>query len=436
MFIVYRKLTEKCVNDLILSYSVVYTPIEVVDFINHSVNDILKKEFNTSLGDQGVHILDPFTGTGTFITRMMLDDTIIPRASLPYKYRNELHAFELVPLSYYVASINIESVYDELKPNSDEEYEANNVTVLTDTFATHDADVLPLMSSNIQRNASLRQKVDKLPLRVIIGNPPYSAGQTSGNDNNQNEHYPELESRLEETYVAKAGKITNKNSLYDSYIKAFRWASDKIGESGVVAFVSNAGWLDSSSANGMRKCFADEFNSIYIYHLKGNQRTSGEESRRQGGKIFGEGSRAPIAITILVKNPISSEHGVIKFGCVDDYLTREQKLAQLDLIKTITNASMTEIKPDEHGDWLNLRRDDFTKFLAIKNEGNDSASTFKLSSNGVKTNRDVWSFNSSKKALESNFTRCISFYNAQLETLKTMGEAWECPAFCGLFFAL
>ena len=167
---------------------IVYTPIEVVDFINHSVNDILKKEFNTSLGDHGVHILDPFTGTGTFIARMMSDDAIIPRASLPYKYRHELHAFELVPLSYYIASINIESVYDELKPNNDEEYEANNVTVLTDTFATHDADVLPLMSSNIQRNASLRQKVDKLPLRVIIGNPPYSAGQSSSNDDNQNDH--------------------------------------------------------------------------------------------------------------------------------------------------------------------------------------------------------------------------------------------------------
>ena len=404
---------------------IVYTPIEVVDFINHSVNDILKKEFNTSLGDQGVHILDPFTGTGTFITRMMLDETIIPRASLPYKYRNELHAFELVPLSYYVASINIESVYDELKPNSDEEYEANNVTVLTDTFATHDADVLPLMTSNIQRNASLRQKVDKLPLRVIIGNPPYSAGQTSGNDNNQNEHYPELESRLEETYVKRAGKITLKNSLYDSYIKAFRWASDKIGESGIVAFVSNAGWIDSASANGIRKCFADEFNSIYVYHLKGNQRTSGEESRRQGGKIFGAGSRAPIAITILVKNPASSEHGVIRFGCVDDYLTREQKLAQLDHIKSMTSASFTEIKPDEHGDWLNQRRNDFAKFISVDGKNLDGLAVFINYSRGVATGRDAWSFNSSKNTIQESFTRCISFYNSQVEDAIRLGNKFK-----------
>ena len=404
---------------------IVYTPIEVVDFINHSVNDILKKEFNTSLGDQGVHILDPFTGTGTFITRMMLDDTIIPRASLPYKYRNELHAFELVPLSYYVASINIESVYDELKPNSDEEYEANNVTVLTDTFATHDADVLPLMSSNIQRNASLRQKVDKLPLRVIIGNPPYSAGQTSQNDDNQNESYPDLDARIEETYVSKALGVNLKSKLYDSYIRSFRWASDKIGESGIVAFVSNAGWIDSAAANGMRKCFADEFNSIYVYHLKGNQRTSGEESRRQGGKIFGAGSRAPIAITILVKNPDSSEHGVIRFGCVDDYLTREQKLEHLAKIQSITSAPMTEIKPDEHGDWLNQRRNDFEKFITVDGKNKNGIAIFKNFSLGVFTSRDVWSFNSSKHTIEDSFTRCISFYNSQVEEAIRLGEKFE-----------
>ncbi|WP_317383477.1 type ISP restriction/modification enzyme, partial [Anaerobiospirillum succiniciproducens] len=401
---------------------IVYTPIEVVDFINHSVNDILKKEFNTSLGDQGVHILDPFTGTGTFITRMMLDDTIIPRASLPYKYRNELHAFELVPLSYYVASINIESVYDELKPNSYEEYEANNVTVLTDTFATHDADVLPLMSSNIQRNASLRQKVDKLPLRVIIGNPPYSAGQSSGNDNNQNEHYPELESRIEETYVQRAGKITLKNSLYDSYIKAFRWASDKIGESGVVAFVSNAGWIDSASANGLRKCLVDEFNSIYVYHLKGNARTSGEQRRKEKDNIFGVGTRTPIAITILVKNPSSSEHGLIKFGCVDDYLTREQKLEQLEQVRSISGVSFTEIKPDEHGDWIGQRKNDFSKFVPVKDAGDSESFVFAISSNGIVTNRDAWSFNSSKHTLEENFKRCISFYNAQLQDAFRLGD--------------
>ena len=404
---------------------IVYTPIEVVDFINHSVNDILKKEFNTSLGDQGVHILDPFTGTGTFITRMMLDETIIPRASLPYKYSNELHAFELVPLSYYVASINIESVYDELKPNSDEEYEANNVTVLTDTFATHDADVLPLMSSNIQRNASLRQKVDKLPLRVIIGNPPYSVGQNSQNDDNQNDSYPELDARIEETYVSKTLGVNLKSKLYDSYIRSFRWASDKIGESGIVAFVSNAGWIDSASANGLRKCFADEFNSIYVYHLKGNARTSGEQRRKEKDNVFGVGTRTPIAITILVKNPSSSEHGVIRFGCVDDYLTREQKLAQLAQMHSISGAVFTDIKPDEHGDWLNQRRNDFSKFISVDGKSNDGLAIFNNFSLGVVTSRDVWSFNSSKRTIEDSFTRCISFYNSQVEEAIRLGDKFE-----------
>ena len=404
---------------------IVYTPIEIVDFINHSVNDILKKEFNTSLGDHGVHILDPFTGTGTFIARMMSDDAIIPRASLPYKYRHELHAFELVPLSYYIASINIESVYDELKPNNDEEYEANNVTVLTDTFATHDADVLPLMSSNIQRNASLRQKVDKLPLRVIIGNPPYSVGQKNGNDNNQNEHYPELELRLKDTYIKETTDASSVKGGYDSYRKAFRWASDKIGDSGVIAFISNAGWIEAGDGQGMRRCLCKEFNSIYVYHLKGNQRTSGEESRRQGGKIFDAGSRSPIAITILVKNPDSSEHGVIRFGSVDDYLTREQKLAKLDQIKTITSASMTEINPDKHGDWINQRRNDFAKFISVDGKSQKGLAAFKNYSLGTNTNRDIWSYNSSKIQLAESFLKCIEFFNRQVDEFKQLGSDFK-----------
>ncbi|MDY2799598.1 MAG: type ISP restriction/modification enzyme, partial [Anaerobiospirillum succiniciproducens] len=404
---------------------IVYTPIEVVDFINHSVNDILKKEFNTSLGDQGVHILDPFTGTGTFITRMMSDENIIPRASLPYKYRNELHAFELVPLSYYVASINIESVYDELKPNSDEEYEANNVTVLTDTFATHDADVLPLMSSNIQRNASLRQKVDKLPLRVIIGNPPYSIGQKGANDNNQNEHYPELERRLSETYIKETTEGSNVKGGYDSYRKAFRWASDKIGESGVIAFISNARWLEVSDGQGMRRCISKEFNSIYVYHLKGNARTSGEQRRKEKDNVFGVGTRTPIAITVLVKNPASSEHGVIRFGCVDDYLTREQKLAQLDKMRSMSSVTFTEIKPDEFGDWLNQRRNDFGKFISVDGKTQDGLAAFKNFSLGTNTNRDSWSYNSSKTQLTESFTKCIEFFNRQVDEFKQLGSEFK-----------
>ena len=405
---------------------IVYTPIEVVDFINHSVNDILKKEFNQSFAKPGVHVLDPFTGTGTFITRLMQSEDLIPKDALPYKYFNELHAFELMPLAYYVASINMESVYQEFFPNSP--YAPNNITVLTDTFALHDEQIAPLFKDTIAQNTNRRKQVDELDIRVIIGNPPYSAGQTNANDDNQNDRYlgaQGVDARIQVTYVEQAGKITNKNSLYDSYIKAFRWASDKLGDKGVIAFVTNAGWLDTASANGMRKCLKEEFSSIYIYHLKGNQRTSGEQSRKEGGKIFGAGSRAPIAITILVKNPEATEQGKIYFACVDDYMSREEKLAQLSNLGSVLNAQLDEITPDSHNDWLNQRRDDFAKFITVDGKGTKGLAIFSLYSYGLQTNRDNWSYNSSVEVISSNFIKCIRFYNEQAQEAKKLGNKFE-----------
>ena len=404
---------------------IVYTPIEVVDFINHSVNDILKKEFNQSFANPGVHVLDPFTGTGTFITRLMQSEDLIPKDALPYKYFNELHAFELMPLAYYVASINMESVYQEFFPNSP--YIPNNITVLTNTFALHDEHIAPLFKDTIAQNTNRRKQVDELDIRVIIGNPPYSAGQTNANDDNKNDRYLSaqgVDTRIQVTYVEQAGKITNKNSLYDSYIKAFRWASDKLGDKGVIAFVTNAGWLDSAAANGMRKCLKEEFSSIYVYHLKGNQRTSGEQSRKEGGKIFGAGSRAPIAITILVKNPEATEQGKIYFACVDDYLSREEKLALLSSLGSVLKAPLDEIIPDSHNDWLNQRRDDFDKFIPVDGKKNDGLALFGNYSLGIVTSRDSWSYNSSQKIIEDNFVRCISFYNSQVEQRIALGDSF------------
>ena len=405
---------------------IVYTPLEVVDFINHSVNDILKQEFGQTFADAGVHVLDPFTGTGTFITRLMQSEDLIPRDALPYKYFNELHAFELMPLAYYVASINMEAVYQEFFPNTP--YAPNNITVLTDTFALHDEEIAPIFKDSIGKNTSRRKQVDSLDLRVIIGNPPYSVGQDSQNDDNKNDRYlgeNAVDTRIKETYVEASGKVANKNSIYDSYIKAFRWASDKLGDKGVIAFVTNAGWLDSAAANGMRKCLSEEFSSIYIYHLKGNARTSGEQRRREKDNVFGVGSRAPIAITILVKNPSAAEKGKIFFGCVDDYMSREEKLGQLAQLGTIKNAQLSEIVPDEHNDWLNQRRTDFAKFITIDGKKTDGLALFKTYSMGISTNRDVWSYNSSSKVIANNFNSCISFYNAQLQSFKELGDKFE-----------
>ena len=280
-----------------------------------------------------------------------------------------------------------------------------------------------------------------MDLRVIIGNPPYSVGQDSQNDDNQNEEYPELDARIAETYVEKAGKIQLKSKLYDSYIRAFRWASDKIKDRGVIAFVTNAGWLDTASACGMRRCMQEEFSSVYIFHLKGNQRTtSGEQSLKEGGKIFGSGSRAPIAISILVKNPDAAEQGQIHFACVDDYLSREEKLQQLIDIGSVLNPELklTTITPDVHGDWLNQRRDDFAHFISVDGKKSEGLAIFTNYSCGIVTSRDPWSYNSSRKAIAKNFEKCITFYNRQVDLAthaKQNNQSFEpdkgpCDFFC------
>ena len=411
---------------------IVYTPIEVVDFMTHSVNDILKKEFGCTFSTHGVHVLDPFTGTGTFIARLLTSGLIVPE-ELDYKYEHDLHAFEILPLAYYIASINIESVHNELyQQNHNGEalpvdaYKANDITVLTDTFSSSSKQTELTELTTLSENIKRRKAVESMDLRVIIGNPPYSAKQESQNDDNQNESYPELDARIAETYVERAGKIQLKNSLYDSYIRAFRWASDKLKDRGIVAFVTNAGWIDSAAANGMRRCLQEEFSSIYVFHLKGNQRTSGEQSRKEGGKIFGSGSRAPIAITILVKNPDATQQGQIHFACVDDYLSREEKLQQLATLGSVLNPELklTTITPDAHGDWLNLRRDDFSKFISVDGKNNDGLAVFANFSNGITTNRDSWSYNSSRKVIAKNFEHCIAVYNEQVDQARAQGNTF------------
>lgn len=392
---------------------IIYTPVPVVDFINHSVADILQKEFGTTIASPNVHILDPFTGTGTFLTRLM-QSGLIPQDSLPQKFNNDMHAQEIVPLAYYIASINLESTYHDLVP--DQEYEPNPVMIWTDTFADHDAKTL--FSTSLAENNARLAKTEELDIRVIVGNPPYSSGQDSANDNNANEHYEELDTRIANTYAA-GSSTTNKNSLYDSYIRAYRWASDRIKNKGVIGFVTNAGWIESNSADGMRKCMAEEFSSIYVYHLKGNQRTSGERSRQEGGKIFGEGSRAPVAIVLLVKNPADPEKGKIYFHAVDDYLTREEKLAQLVKAESISKVEWQRIYPDKHGDWLNQRDGSYSHFMRVDGKKTEEPAIFcKNYSSGLKTQRDAWCYNFSKPEEIKNISKLISFYEEQKDAFQ------------------
>jgi predicted helicase len=280
---------------------IVYTPVEVVDYIIHSVNDVLQKEFGRTLSDENLHILDPFTGTGTFITRL-LQSGLIRSEDLPRKFAHEIHANEIVLLAYYIASVNIENVYHDLMQDKTGSYVPFNGICLTDTFQLGETEEgKNLFSEMFPQNSARVQEQQKAPLMVIMGNPPYSIGQKSANDNAQNQSYSKLDKRIEETY-AKASNAGLNKSLYDAYIKAFRWSADRLGNNdGVIAFVSNGAWLDGNSTDGFRQCLEQEFSSIYVFNLRGNQRTSGELSRKEGGKIFGSGSRTPIAITILVK---------------------------------------------------------------------------------------------------------------------------------------
>ena len=392
---------------------IVYTPVEIVDFINQSVADVMKKEFHADIADEGVHILDPFTGTGTFMARL-IESGLIPQDKLKEKFENELHASEIMPLAYYVASMNLESVFYERCPIDDpSKYEPNKVLIWTDTFADHTK--ADLFKTSLAENNQRLKTVLESDIRVIIGNPPYSVGQESQNDDNQNEHYEVLDARLAETYVAKTNS-TLKGKLYDSYIRAYRWASDRIGEKGVIGFVTNAGWLESNSADGMRKCMAKEFSSIYIWHLKGNARTVGEQRRKEKDNVFGVGSRAPVAIVILVKNPEHKGECKIHFAAVGDYLTREEKLKQTADAKSIYGIQFRTIVPDAHGDWLSQRDDSFERFIPI------SSSVFKDCAIGVSTNRDFWVYGSSIKSIESNVNRTFDSYARSLTFFKNTGD--------------
>lgn len=387
---------------------IVYTPVEVVDFILHSVNHLLQQEFGQTLGSKGVHIIDPFTGTGTFITRLIQSGLIKPE-ELPHKYKNEIHANELVLLAYYIAAINIEAAYHG---EVFDEYTPFEGICLTDTFQMYEKD--DLVDALLVDNSARRKRQKALDIRVIVGNPPYSIGQGNQNDNNQNISYPALDRRIEETYAARSD-ATSVKALYDSYIRSIRWASDRIGNAGIIGFVTNAGFLETNTADGLRKCLADEFSSLYVFHLRGNQRTSGETSRKEGGKIFGSGSRAPIAISLLVKNPDAKAHGQIYFHDIGDYLSREEKLEKIANFNSVAGIEQwQQITPDQHGDWLRLRDESFNQFIVLGDKKSDGAKLFENFSQGVTTARDAWAYNASKSKLGANMESMVGFYNSEV----------------------
>ncbi len=389
---------------------IVYTPLQIVDYMLHATDRALEREFGRRLCDEGVHVLDPFAGTGSYMAQLVSDPELMPLDALPAKYAGELHSNELVLLAYYIMVVNIEYAYHSRVGGDYVPFEG---ALFTDTFQMDEGDDeldLGMFVDNSERVVHQQET----PITVIVGNPPYSAGQKNANDDNQNEHYPTLEARIESTYVAKSQSSLNRQ-LYDSYIEAFRWASDRIGDEGIVSFVTNAGWLRSDQGAGVRRCFTEEFNSIYVFDLLGNQRTQGEESRRQGGKVFGGGCRAPIAITTLIKNPASEERGAIHYFCVGEYKTQEEKLTTVASYRD-REPEWETLEQDRHGDWLDQRDEAWYELAPIALEKfkqpNGLFATYSL---GVSTNKDSWTWAFGEMSLVEHMTKLIDGTNAEIE---------------------
>ena len=380
---------------------IVYTPVEIVDFILASADHVLRQEFGRGLSDEGVHVLDPFTGTGIFLVRL-IQSTLIRDGDLVRKYGVELHANELVLLAYYIAAVHIEEAFRGRVGGGHEPFGG---IVLTDTFNLITERGFPRLW--LPDNSERAERQQKLPIQVIVGNPPWSAGQQNSADDNPNVDYPELEARVAETYAARSS-ATNKNSLYDTYKMAIRWASDRIGDQGVVAFVTNGYWLYGNVDSGVRACLAEEFSAIYVLDLRGNARTSGERRRIEGHNVFGQGSRAPVAITVLVRNPDAEHEGCrILYRDIGDYQSREDKLGHLREWGSIAEVSnWEEITPDRHHDWIGQRDERFQAFYPIGSKdakaGKSSDAVFQLYSNGVKTGRDHYLYSFSRVGCARN----------------------------------
>ncbi len=400
----FRKQSEKL--------GIVYTPIEVVDFILRATNGILKKHFNTDFNDKNITIFDPFTGTGSFIARLLSkENNLISDEALKEKFLNHCFAFDIVLLAYYIALINI----TQAAQNRDSSLKTFKNIALTDSLdfyeEKNDKGVFDLFK-DLEENKEIKSTIEKQNIRVIIGNPPYSAGAKSENDNNQNLSHPKLEKRVYEKYgqnsTAKSGKTTR-----DTLIQSIYMASELLEDKGVLGFVVNGGFIDSKSGDGFRKCVAKEFSRLYVLNLRGNQRTSGEVSRKEGGKIFDSGSRATIAIIFFVKDT-SVKNSTIHYYDIGDYLKREEKLNRLANFKDLDAIPFETITPNNKGDWINQREDEFDKLIPLKRDKN-SKSVFDINSVGVASGCDPWVYNFSKDALMQNVQKCMDTYNADLK---------------------
>ena len=402
------------------THGIVYTPQPIVDFMVRSVEEILKTEFNRSLSDSGVHIIDPFVGTGNFIVRTMRE---IRRTSLAEKYTTELHCNEVMLLPYYIASMNIEHEFYEATGR----YQPFDGVCLVDTFELAEDTHYYESSLFTEENTRRVEEQKKAPMFVIIGNPPYNVGQVNENDNNKNREYKTINARVKAETYGKDSAATNKNALADPYVKAIRWASDRIGEEGIVAFVTNNSFLDAVAFDGMRKHLAQDFNRVYILDLKGNVR---KDSMREGipigekHTIFGLAAMVGITATFFVKNYRHQDHKIY-YSEVDWKATRQEKFNLIESAGSINKIQWKELTPDKNHTWLTEGlHTEFETFIPIGSQQAKAAKgtavdvIFQTYSSGVKTNRDAWAYNFNRSTLAENISGMIDTYNVEVDRWK------------------
>ena len=415
----YEKFYRKVFSKEAKTNGIVYTPEPVVDFMIKETDRLLEKNFGKRLQDRGIQILDPFSGTGTFVTRLLDKDLgVIDDEHVKEKYEKEIWSNEIMPTAYYISTLNIEDV---MKQRTGETISFPGA-VLTDTFRISEAKGM-LDASLFSGNSDRENKEEEEKIWAIISNPPYSAGQQNANKNNSHEHYEILDKQIDSTYGANSDS-TLKRYLYDSYARAFRWASDRlkgkdsVGK-GIVSFITNAGWLRSNVGEGIRRCFLNEFNDIYVYDLRGDARL---HDPKEGESIFG--IQTPVAITFLVKNPESGHTGQIHYVSTPDFATKEEKLSLLEEAK-YKEPEWEDLQMDNFGDWLNTRDNSFYSLLPMgitDNKGKANSGIFSIWSLGIITNRDVWLYSFNKEDLLQNVKTFEDFFNKELERWKESGQ--------------
>ena len=409
------------------THGIVYTPQPIVQFMVRSVQEILRHEFGPSLSDQDVHIIDPFVGTGSFIVRIMRE---MQKSRLPYKYANELHCNEVMLLPYYIASMNIEHAYCDLTGT----YQSFEGICLVDTFELAEGKQFQLLT---EENTARVRRQQSAPIFVIIGNPPYNAGQVNENDNNKNRPYPAIDGRVSRTY-GRASEATLLRKLNDPYVKAIRWASDRIGDEGIVAFVTNSSFVAETTFDGMRKHLLQDFNSIYVLDLKGNVR---KDSMRGGipigeqHTVFGLAAMVGVAVTFFVKNSPRKDHRIY-YSSVDWRATRQEKFALLESAVSTSGIEWRELLPNTRQDWLTEgMSEEFESLLPMGTKETKSSKSveakavFKTFSLGVSTNRDAVVYDSDRKTLAARVERFCDDYNTESMRCQKKGAPTDIDGF-------